>query len=116
MISAKEFQGVFRAVSERITSSPSGLHYTLWKALAKEDDVASWLSIMMSLPFMHGFTTQRWTKMVDVMLEKKRGIRKIHLLRIIGILEADFNTALKTLFARKLMTLAKSAGDLHGKQ
>ena len=50
------------------------------------------------------------------MLEKKRGNCKIHLLRIIGILEADFNTALKIRFARKLMALAESAGDLHEEQ
>ena len=50
------------------------------------------------------------------MLEKKRGIRKIHLLCIIGILEADFNTALKILFARKLMHIAEQARDLHDEQ
>ena len=54
--------------------------------------------------------------MIDLMLKKKRGNGKIHLLRIIGILEADFNTALKILFARKLMTLAESAGNLHEEQ
>ena len=60
----------------------------------------------MSLQFMYGFVKERWINMVDVMLEKNRGVvRKIHLLRIIGILEANLNTALKILFARKLMML-----------
>jgi hypothetical protein len=52
----------------------------------------------------------RWTKCIDVMIEKKRGNRKIHMLRIIGLLEADFNTALKIIFAQKLMNNAESAG------
>ena len=99
----------------RTTSSPSGLHYSIWKALARENDIAKWLAIMMSLPFMHGFTHRRWTKMVDVMLEKKKGVRKIHQLRIIGILEADFNTALKILFARRLMAMAETTG-MHDEQ
>ena len=65
---------------------------------------------------MYGFTNQRLTKIVDVMLEKKIGNPKIHLLRIIGILEMDFNTALKILFTRKLMALAESTGNLHEEQ
>jgi hypothetical protein len=44
------------------------------------------------------------------MLEKKRGNRKIHMLQIIGLLEADFNTALKIIFAQKVMKNAESAG------
>ena len=106
----EDFQDAFAAVPEKTTSSPSGLHYTLWKSLAKEDDLAEWLAIMMSLPFLYGFVNERWTKVVDIMLEKKPGVRKIHLLRIIRILEADFNTALKILFARKLMLIAETNG------
>ena len=68
------------------------------------------MSIMMSLPFLYGFVNTRWTKSIDVMLEKKRGNRKIHMLRIIGLLEADFNTALKIIFAKKMMNNAESAG------
>ena len=71
----------------------------------------------MSLQFIYGFVKERWINMVDVMLEKKRGVvRKIHLLRIIGILEANFNTALKILFARKLIQSAETQGMLHTEQ
>ena len=44
------------------------------------------------------------------MLENKKGVRKIHLLRIIGLLEADFNTALKFFFANKMMIIAEEHG------
>jgi hypothetical protein len=43
------------------------------------------------------------------MLEKKRGQRKIHTLRIIALVEADWNTALKILF-RNLMKNAENSG------
>ena len=109
-ISVKDFQGAFKAVSKKVTSSPSGLHYTLWKVLAQEDDIAQWLSIMMSLPFICAFVSECWKQTVNAMLAKKPGVRKIHQLQIIGILEADFKTTLKILFARKLMKIAEKTG------
>jgi hypothetical protein len=65
---------------------------------------------MMSLPSQHGFPNARWMRSIDVMLEKKKGVKKIHMLRIIALLEADFNTALKIFFARRLMDNAETAG------
>ena len=49
------------------------------------------------------------------MIKKKKDVQKIHQLRIIGILEADFNTGLKILFPKKLMAYAKDVG-LHNEQ
>jgi len=54
-ISTEDFQAAFKAVPEKTTASPSDLHYSIWKVLAQEDDIASWLSTMMSLPFKVGF-------------------------------------------------------------
>ena len=65
--------------------------------------LAEIFSDMMSLPFQYGFVNNRWCRATDVMLEKKPGVRKIHKLRIIGLLEADFNTALKLIFAKKML-------------
>jgi hypothetical protein len=110
MINPEEFAKAFKVVSECASLSPSGMYYTIWKRLASHEGIAKWLSITMSLPFMHGFINLRWTKSIDIMLEKKRGNRKIHMLWIIGLLEADFNTALKIIFAEKMMNNAESAG------
>jgi hypothetical protein len=93
-----------------VSSGGSGLHYTLWRAMAAQDDMAEFLCIMISLPFMYGFACERWLHAINVMLEKKKGIRNIHMLRIIGLIEADFNMALKFYFAYKMMENAERDG------
>ena len=51
----KQFQEAFKVANEKTSSSPSGLHYTLWKAIAEKDDLCAYFSTMLSLPFMYGF-------------------------------------------------------------
>lgn len=109
IIDKEAYQEMFKNATEK-TSSGGEIHYTLWKALAEQDDFAEFLCVMISLPFMYGFPNPRWSNEVDVMLEKKAGVRKIHLLRIIGLLEADFNTALKYFFAKRMMHNAEQIG------
>ena len=110
VMTKEQFQYVFKIANEKTSSSPSGMHYTMWKAMAARDYCAEFLCIMISLPFVYGFSNDRWLREIDVMLEKKKGVRKIHLLRIIGLLEADFNTALKFFFANKMMIIAEEHG------
>ncbi|KAL7548720.1 hypothetical protein ACHAWF_017511 [Thalassiosira exigua] len=52
-------------------------------------------------------SNERWATSIDVMLEKKPGVRHIHQLRIIGLVEADFNTALKLFFTKHLVSNTK---------
>ena len=86
------------------------MDYTIWKCIAKDNGLASSFAKLMSLPFQYGFVNKQWCKARDVMLEKKPGVRKIHHLRIIGLLDAEFNTALKLTFARKMMWNAETSG------
>ena len=112
MMDKSQFQASFRQANEKTSSSPAGLHYTIWKAMAALDSCAECLCVMISLPFMYGFVNNRWTKVIDVMLEKKKGVRQIHMLRIIGLLEADFNTALKYFFAVQMQDSLEKNGSL----
>ena len=101
VIPVAAYQETFKKATESTSSNSTfGLNYTIWKAMASSDYCAEFLCIMLSLPFMYGFVNARWTNETDCMLEKKKGIRKIHTLRIIGLLEADFNSALKWFFSR----------------
>ena len=77
-MSIADFQAAFKVVSEKTTLSPSGMHYSIWKVLARDDSLAKWLSIMMSLSFMYGFgfVSEQWTHEVDVMIEKNKMLER----------------------------------------
>jgi len=80
-----EFQQAFKDIHKKTSSSPSGIHYTFWKCMALDDDIANYMTVMMCLPFMHGFANNRWAKCLDVMLEKKSGVRQIHQLESLAL-------------------------------
>ena len=65
---------------------------------------------MMSLPFEHGFAPSRWRQCLEVMLEKQPGNPLIHRLRIIVLLEAYFNIALRIIWMRRLFPAAEKMG------
>ena len=72
--------------------------------------IVLFLAVMILLLFQYRFVNNRWCRATDVMLEKKPGVRKIHQLHIIVLLEADFNTAFKLIFAKKMMGNAERSG------
>ncbi|KAL7524524.1 hypothetical protein ACHAWF_002609, partial [Thalassiosira exigua] len=112
----EEYQKAFGKATEKTSSNSTwGYNYSIWKAMAANDYLAEFQCIMISLPFMYGFANVRWLKEIDFMLEKKKGIRMIHILRIIGLLEADFNTALKYFYSVKMMIRAEEE-DLSDEQ
>jgi len=102
-VETESFQHAFHKAREDTSSSPSGLHFTIWKSIATNDELSTIMAKMMGIPFRFGIRNVRWMRVIDVMLEKKKGVRKIHKLRIIGLLEADFNTALKIFFAKHMV-------------
>jgi hypothetical protein len=79
---------------EGVLSDPHGMNYSVWKAMAKSNHLFSFLCTLVSLPFIHGFANTRSMNMINVMLEKKPGVQNIHMLRIIGLVSLNFNTAL----------------------
>ncbi len=85
-ITKDQFKNLYNNIEERTSSSPSGRHLGHYKVAAKSNLLAELHTNMMSIPYMVGISPQRWRQVVDVMLEKKPGERKIHRLQIVALI------------------------------
>jgi hypothetical protein len=75
-------------------------------------DILSLQSHIINIPIQRGFSPSRWRTVVNAMLEKIPGQPLLHKLRVIHILEADYNLALKEIFGRRLMRNCENYGAL----
>jgi hypothetical protein len=64
-------------LSEDISSSSSGCHIGHYKAALGDSDLCTMYATVLSIPFKHGFTLQRLTSAVQVMLEKTKGCAQV---------------------------------------
>jgi hypothetical protein len=71
---------------------------------------------IINLPVSWGFSPNRWQTIVNAMLEKVAGKPLLHKLRVIHILEADYNLALKIIFGRRLMANCENYNVLGDRQ
>ncbi|KAL7544883.1 hypothetical protein ACHAWF_012867 [Thalassiosira exigua] len=94
-VSTETWQRLFLSSDEGTSSEPNGMNYTVLKALAQSRYVSEIMTIMASLPFIYGFVNKRWLTETDFVIEKKPGDCRMHRLRIIGKLDAEWNTLLK---------------------
>ena len=65
---------------------------------------------MIIIPYARGFSPLWWKLFLEVMLEKDAGNPMIHRLRIIVLLEADFNITLRIILIKRLFPMAKKMG------
>jgi hypothetical protein len=101
-ILTEQFRQLYTKLDERTSSSPSGRHLGHYKVASKMDLLSNLHSNMMSIPYMVGISPQRWRQVIDVMLEKKPGEKKIHSLHIVALQESDFNQSNRLLIGRPL--------------
>jgi hypothetical protein len=66
----------------------------------------------MSIPTFTGHSPERWHQIVDIMLEKKPGDRRIHRLRIIAVQESDFNQVNRLALGRPIQHKLEDSGIL----
>ena len=97
-ISVDYFKSGFKTTSEKTSSSPSRRHLGHYRAALSSDHICKVYATLMTVPFKFGFTLQRWSNALQVMLEKVKGTPRLDKLRVVQLLEADLDMSLQIVF------------------
>ena len=105
----EEFRETFSKKREDTGCGPSGITMHFYRMFCEDDELAAFHASIIYLPFKYGFTLTRWQNSIHFMLQKI-DVPLWEKLRIIQLLEGDFNGGLRYLFGRKLMDYASRQG------
>jgi len=83
VILADNFINSYKKSLENTSSSPSGRHIGHYKAVTKDHTLTQLHADMMTIPFQAGFVPPRWTKVMDIMLEKEENNPRCHRLHFL---------------------------------
>lgn len=123
-ISSKDYVGGYKRWNERTSTSPSGLHLGHDKAALRQlttpsenertfaDKYFSVKALFMNIALQNTIVYERWTVVVNAMIEKIPGRPRLDKLRVIHLLESDLNMAMGILWGRRLLQQAETLGRL----
>ena len=100
---SSSFTSFWKKCREKISSSISKLHNGHYIASTISPYLTAILAKLATIPWEFGISLQRWQRSLNVALEKMKGIRLLSKLRTIHLLEADFNTGTKLIFAQRII-------------
>jgi hypothetical protein len=112
---ADRYTRAWRRVCEQTSSSPFSPHMGHYKAALYSDTVHQIHSRMAWLPFVTGYSPQRWQRAVGVVIYKQPGNINIERMRGIDLFAADYNMNNKIL-GREMMSHAEQQGRVAPEQ
>ena len=132
-ISSDDVRQGYRRWRESTSTSPSGLHLGHEKALMRfekdktdtpskegkqqlSERIFSIKADLINIAIEHGHVYGRWTRIVNAMIEKIPGRPILNKLRVIHLIESDFNLLTGILWGRRLMASGESAGEFGEEQ
>jgi len=68
----------FKRVNESTTSSPTGMHYGIWKTLLKSEKLFHPYGNMITFAFRWGVPPTPWEYLIQLMIEKDPGNPKVN--------------------------------------
>ena len=110
-ITLQEYQKGLRSWSENTSTSPSGRHLGIYKALLPLDNITSDMCMTLNVVTRLGLIPSRWCRAISVMIEKDAGNPNINRLRIIHLFEADYTLFLKIIWASRLVKRGEEANQ-----
>ena len=120
-ISRTNLKSLFKHWRESTTTSPSGRHLGLYKAIYKNESenalqIADDMAKIVNMALQQGLGLDRWRQVTNMMIHKQEGSYLLNKLRVIHLFEADYNGVIGILFNRKLLYHAEQQQLLNDNQ
>ena len=113
-ISTGDLQQLFKTWRESTTTSPSGRHLGLYRAIfnnhtpsEEQPSMAYDITALINLLIQNGLGLDRWRHVTNMMIHKLDGSYNINKLRVIHLFEADYNGLIGILFNRRVLYQAE---------
>lgn len=116
-VNGMDLQGGYKIWNEGTSTSPSGLHLGHYKATLHKiirndetsftDDFFDHIARMINLAIKHRHVYSRWKTVITTMIEKIPGTPRIDKLRVIHIIESDFNLWMGIVCGRRMIYQAE---------
>jgi len=103
LLTMQTFRDGMKKISEGKSSSMSGRHYGIYKALLPDDYFTGKVVQLINHGVKHGFVLRRWRKVLQVMLCKQPGNYNIDRLRVIQLIEADLNMFFRLIWGKRMV-------------
>ena len=102
-ITNEEFIAGIKGISEGKTSSQSGRHYSMYKALVAFPFTTQIIVKLISTSVENNIIINRWKKVLQIMLCKVPGNYSIEKMRVINLIEADINMFFRLIWGKKFV-------------
>jgi hypothetical protein len=102
----REYQASFSRKSEETSCGPSGLHMAHWIAACEDEDLCSLHASFIEAAFKTGRPYTRWLTSYHAMIQKKDKAWA-NAMRIVQLLEGDYNAGLRFLVQRRGVAYAE---------
>ena len=110
---AEEYQASFSKKNENTSCGPSGLHMSHWIAACDDEELSELHASFIEASFRIGLPYERWQTSYHAMIQKK-GRAWANAMRIIQLLEGDYNAGLRFLIQRKGVAYAEKKNIYSG--
>ena len=107
-VTQQEYKDAWRAVKERKSSSLSGRHFGVYKAVTNDDRLLPVFTNLFNLPFLTGLPYFRWSGFLNVMTFKEENNYNVDKLRSLILGEADWNMGGRIFVNRRMLRGAEA--------
>jgi hypothetical protein len=115
-LSIDDLKTGFINAKESTASSPTRMHYGIWKSLLHDDELFLPYAMMIQFAFRWGAPPKQWSFLVQPLIEKDAGNPKVIRLRRISLVDSTMNMGFHIIYRHQMMKAAEHNNSLAAHQ